>query len=370
MANEQDKDNDMQENKKDKSRKSAIITGVICVLLCIIGALYIWHKQTQKPPVQLDVNSAIATVDIDKLMSKHSDYAKLEKLQAEKILILIKLKSYALNTEQLQPPQVNPASQVFEQVVDEQNNLQEIKTKQQLKEETITKEHEIRQRLSIEKNKAETLITDKYTNAIFNCTMKLDNAENLRLTQEEKDNLLTLLEQLKKERGENVALIEQQYNLKVADELMKWRAQREQELGINVQKIHQIDVQNSLERQQAEQKREAQYLQDRLQMLQARKKDSERLIILLHTKENEINLLKRSILKDIASKAMKIAIQKHLKLVIADAPATLDFFGNIKIDNFDDTVLNGMVVGVDAIDITDDVMAELTNEQMQNNNGK
>lgn len=84
--------------------------------------------------------------------------------------------------------------------------------------------------------------------------MKLDNAENLRLTQEEKDNLLILLEQLKKERGENVALIEQQYNLKVADELMKWRAQREQELGINVQKIHQIDVQNSLERQQAEQK--------------------------------------------------------------------------------------------------------------------
>ena len=95
MANEQDKDNDMQESKKDKSRKSAIITGVICVLLCIIGALYIWYKQTQKPPVQLDVNSAIATVDIDKLMSKHSDYAKLEKLQAEKTLILIKLKSYA-----------------------------------------------------------------------------------------------------------------------------------------------------------------------------------------------------------------------------------------------------------------------------------
>ena len=147
MANEQDKDNDMQENKKDKSRKSAILTGVICVLLCIIGALYIWHKQTQKPPVQLDVNSAIATVDIDKLMSKHSDYAKLEKLQAEKILILIKLKSYALNTEQLQPPQVNPASQVFEQVVDEQNNLQEIKAKQQLKEETNIEKKRIYDRI-------------------------------------------------------------------------------------------------------------------------------------------------------------------------------------------------------------------------------
>ena len=28
------------------------------------------------------------------------------------------------------------------------------------------------------------------------------------------------------------------------------------------------------------------------------------------------------------------------------------------------------ICGADAIDITDDVMAELTNEQMQNNNGK
>lgn len=364
MADEQKDDNNIQQRKdKDKTKKKiSVIVGIICVLLCIIGGVYIWHKHMQKPPVQLDVNSAVATVDIDKLITKHSDYAKLEKLQAEKILILIKLKSYTLNTEELQPPEVNPAAQVFEQVVDEQNNLQEIKAKQQLKEETINKENEIRQKLADDKNKAIATITDKYTNAIFNCTIKLDNAKNLKLTEDEKDKILDTLEQLKKERGELVFSIEQQYNLKVANELMKWRKQREAQLGINVQQIHQMDVQNSLERQQAEQQRDAQYLQDRLQMLQARKKDSERLIILLHTKENEINLLKRSMLKDIASKAMKIAIQKHLKLVIADVPANLDFFGNIKIDSFDNTVLNGMVVGVDSIDITDDVISELTNE--------
>ena len=68
-------------------------------------------------------------------------------------------------------------------------------------------------------------------------------------------------------------------------------------------------------------------------------------------------------LKDISSKATKVAIQKHLKLVVADVPANIDFLGNIKVDNFDDTVLNGMVVGVDSIDITEDVMAELINEQ-------
>lgn len=366
MANEQENDDNNVQVKDDKKRKKiAVVVGIICVLLCVVGVVYIWHKQMQKPPVQLDVSSAVATVDIDKLIQNHSDYAKLEKLQAEKILILIKLKSYTLNTEQLQPPQVNPADQVFEQVVNEQDNLQDIKVKQQLKEETIAKENEIRKRLSSDKNKAIASVTDKYTNAILNCTVKLDNAKNLKLTEEEQNKILDILEQLKAERGEMAASIEQQYNLKVADELMQWRKQREAELGVNVQNVHQKDVQNSLERQQAEQQRDAQYLQDRLQMLQARKKDSERLIILLHTKENEINLLKKSMLKDIASKAMKVAIQKHLKLVIADVPANLDFFGNIKIDNFDNTVLNGMVVGVDAIDITDDVISELTNTQKQ-----
>lgn len=67
-------------------------------------------------------------------------------------------------------------------------------------------------------------------------------------------------------------------------------------------------------------------------------------------------------LKDISSKATKIAIQKHLKLIIADVPSTLDFFGNIKTNSFDNTILNGMVVGVDTIDITDDVIAELENK--------
>lgn len=83
MTNEQEKDNNTLKAKTDRNRKISIIVGVICILVCIIGILYIWHRQKQKPPVQLDVNSAVATVDIDKLLVNHSDYGKLEKLQAE-----------------------------------------------------------------------------------------------------------------------------------------------------------------------------------------------------------------------------------------------------------------------------------------------
>lgn len=361
MADKQEHDSkNIEPKEKNKKVTKASIIGAIVVLLCLSGGGYIWYKNVQKPSAQVEVNSAIGTVNIEKVLAQHSNYAKLEKLQAEKVLILSKLKSYTLNNENLAPPEVNPAEQVFNQVVDEQDNLREIKTRQQLKEESITKENEIRQNLAEEKNKAVEAINSKYTNAILNCTLKLDNAENLNLSAAEKEKLLSILGQLKRERGNMVLALEQQYNLRVADELISWRNQREHELGLSNQQGHQQDVQDSLAKQQQEQARDNQYLQDRLQMLKARKKDSERLVVLLHTKENEINLLRKSMLKDIASRATKIAIQKHLKMVVTDVPMNMDLFGNIRIDNFDENILNGMVVGVDAIDITDDVIAELT----------
>lgn len=363
--NQEINNNEVEELKPDKKKKkstTSILVGIICIVMCILLIGYFWHKQNQKPPVSVDVGSAVATVDVDRLMKQHSDYAKLEKLQAEKFLILSKLKIYTLDENLLKPPTVNPAPDVFVQVVDEQDNLRQIKTRQQLKEESIIKENEIRQNLAKEKDLAIEKINNKYTNAILNCTIKLDNAQNLKLTQEEIDNLLAILKQLKNERGNMVDNIKQQYNIRVANELLTWRQQREAELGLNNQKDHQIDIQDSLAKQQAEQQRDNQYLKDRMQMLKARKQDSARLIVLLHTKDNEINLLRKSILKDISSKATKVAIQKHLKLVIADTPMDMDLFGNIKINNFDNNILSGMVVGVDAIDITDDVINELTSK--------
>ena len=81
--------------------------------------------------------------------------------------------------------------------------------------------------------------------------------------------------------------------------------------------------------------------------------------------------MKKSILKDISSKASKVAIQKHLKLVVANVPFSDNFLGNANTLNFDDNVLNGMVVGVDAVDITDDILTLLRSDRekaLQNDN--
>ncbi|MBM6760714.1 Uncharacterised protein [Megamonas hypermegale] len=353
-----------KEAKQAYNKRNVAIGGIVCLLLIMIGiGYYIWHKNAKTPQPIDGVTSAIAVVDVDKLMPEHVNYNKLLQLQAEKFLILEKLKSYATDTASLEPPEVNPAPNVFENVVDQQDNLRDINLRQQIKEETAVKENEIRANLAEEKNAAIKEITDKYTNEILNCTLKLDNAKNLRLNKEQQDELLDEMERLKVERGKAVFQIEQQFNLRVANELMAWRAEREKQLGLNNLKQHQADVEDSQQRIAQEQQRNNQYMQDRLNMLQARKKDSERLIILLHTKNNEIELLKKSILKDISSKAAKVAIQKHLKLVVANVPFSDNFLGNADSLNFDNNVLNGMVVGVDAIDITDDILTLLRSDR-------
>ncbi len=345
-----------------KKHKSVIIV-IICLILVAAGIFYFWHKNTA-PKVQEDVSSAIATVDIHKLMEKHPDYPKLVRLQIEKMMIFNQLKNYAVDDPSLKSNvEITPAENVFSEVVQEQDNLRNIKSQQQLKEETAAKENELRNKMADERNSAIQELSNRYLNEILNCTVKLDNAKNLRMTQDEKQELLARLETLKKQRGQAVYELEQQFNMRIAKELMDWRQQRAQELGMADASERQKDVEDSQAKQQLEQQRDNQYLQDRLQMMNARKKDSARLLVLLHTKDNEVKLLQKNILKDIGKLATKVAVQKHLKLVVTNVAIDRDGFGNKMNLGFTSNLLNGMVIGVDAEDITDDILNEMQNEQ-------
>ncbi len=353
---------DMAEQQNGIKRKKIII-GVICLVLIAAGIFYFWHKNTA-PKVQEDVSSAIATVDINRLMEKHPDYPKLVRLQIEKMQIFNQLKNYTVDDPALKSNvEITPAENVFSEVVEEQDNLRNIKSQQQLKEETAAKENELRNKMADERNSAIQELSNRYLNEILNCTVKLDNAKNLRMTEDEKQELLSRLETLKKQRGQAVYELEQQFNMRVAKELMDWRQQRAQELGIADASARQKDVEDSQMKQQVERQRDSQYLQDRLEMMNARKKDSARLLVLLHTKDNEVKLLQKNILKDIGKLATKVAVQKHLKLVVTNVAIDREGFGNKMNLGFTSNILSGMVIGVDAEDITNDILNEMQNEQ-------
>lgn len=370
MADEKEKDAGPHEPEAPvlKRRKRInVFAGLLCLLAAGLCIFYIWHKHNSSKPAE-DVPSAVAVVDMDKLVEAHPGYAKLQTLEAEKLVLAARLKSYALDARSERASQdLNPAADVFSEVLDQQDNLRDIQSRQQLKEETAAKENELRNAIADERNQAVQKINDRYYNEILNCTIKLDNAKNLRLTKQEQDELLNRLDELKKERGRAVFELEQQFNLRVAKELVQWRMQREKEMGLGNAAAHQSDAADSAQRQQAERMRDAQYVQDRLQLMNARRKDSIRLLVVLHTKDNEIALLKKSILRDISSKAAKVAIKKHLKLVVANGRLNRDSFSKAGSSPFEQHVFGGIAVGVDAEDITDDILAELKADEQSKN---
>ena len=64
-------DNDEKTGQKTKRNydKRNVIVGVICLLLIAAGIGYIWHKNAKPPQPADDVTSAVAVVDIDRLIA-------------------------------------------------------------------------------------------------------------------------------------------------------------------------------------------------------------------------------------------------------------------------------------------------------------
>lgn len=359
MADIDDVKNEQETVKAQRQSLFRPFGSIICLLIVVTVVGYIWYKNIYKPPLQISGNVVIATVNTEELIKEHPNYAKLQKLKAEKIAILAKLQEYNFDESKIVPPKVEPAVNVFEQVLDEQANLRTIKIKQQVKEDSINQEKIFQQDMATEKEAIIKRVTDRYANAILNCTIKLDNADNLKLTDEQKNQLIDKLAELKQERDAAIAKIKQDYEFLIADKLSTWTKDYEAGLIRASQDSQQAEVADSLAKQQAENAREQKYLQDRKQMLQARKNDSERLIVLLHTKEKEMQLLRKSMIKDIADKAADIAKEQHYDLVLTGESTNLDLFGNIELDNLDNDLLSGMIVSSKSVDITEAVRQAL-----------
>ena len=64
-----------KEAKQAYNKRNVAIGGIVCLLLIMTSiGYYIWHKNTKTPQPIDGVTSAIAVVDVDKLMPEHVNY--------------------------------------------------------------------------------------------------------------------------------------------------------------------------------------------------------------------------------------------------------------------------------------------------------
>ena len=146
-------------------------------------------------------NQGVGIIDIEKVHAAHPDGEQLEQLRAIELRLRLELHE-AMRISELpkpKPPETN--TEVFDEATWQKNaqivisQLAELERKKKLAAEEYRKNSE--PRYIEERNK----IRDQFANEQLNIQLKLQNADNLRLKQEEINELSKRLEEIEFERN-------------------------------------------------------------------------------------------------------------------------------------------------------------------------
>ena len=312
-------------------RKKKILAGVLCCLFFLGTGIYILRKTPPADTVSQVEAPVIGVMDLKKALSLHPRYAQLQRLKAEQKLLQER-------QEEGKQDFSNPPLVIDEKLFAARTELlTEQKRKQRIIEynkQLRAREQQIRNRLAPGWEAEKKEISEASLYAIFNVNLKLENADNLRLSPKERQDLQDLMAALKKERGDKIQAADIRYEKQIAAELEPFYVQLQAQLAEEtaLDRSQQKKAAEALQKQAEEQDRS--FASARSAALQAafvKGKNRD-----LEAKETEITALEDSMVKDIAGKAAKAAILHHLQVIFANP-----------------------VAAVQAVDVTDEVIADL-----------
>ena len=313
-------------------RKKKIILGTaVCVLLFLIGAYYVKQHDVRQQQVPSQA-TLIGVIDLKQAMKEHPRYADLEKLRAQRALLALEGKTRKLAVVNGPALSAQPFTEAGEQQLQQQKN----KLLELQREELAQMEKNLRRATASKRDADRKAVSDLYANDIFNCTLLLGNAESLRLSEPQKNELKQKINDLKQQRAAQMATVEKQYEEYIYSQLQAQRGQYLKENQAADQQSEQRIANETAARVLMANDRNATVLETGHRPFSQTAAEISNTEAALGAKDNEIRLLEDLIVKDIASKAAKSAIGHHLEYVLTD-----------------------VAVNVSAIDVTEEVVSEI-----------
>ena len=312
-------------------RKKKILAGVLFCLFFLGTGIYIMKKPPPLPAASVETAGVTGVIDLKKALAAHPRYAELQRLRAEQKLLQERQQEDKADFS-------NPSLVIDDKLFAARAGLlTQQKQKQRIAEynkQLQAREQEIRRRLAPAWEAEKKAISEASQNAIFNANLKLENADNLRLSPKERQDVQDLINALKKERNDKIKAADIRFEKQIAAELEPFYTQLQTQLA------------QETEADRSQQTREAELLQKQakeqdekfssarsaaLQEVFAKGKNRD-----LESKEQEIAVLEDTMIKEIAGKAAKAAILHHLQVIFANPVAV-----------------------VQAVDVTEEVTADL-----------
>ena len=189
---------------------------------------------------------------------------------------------------------------------------------------------------------------NQFLNEILNIKLKLQNADNMRLTDEEIKKLNSRLEEIQIERNKIQKNLIEQWTKEIAD-------YAEQSVKDDIEKLKEKAKQSmdkvkqeALQSQIAAQKRNNDAMQQVMTETQNRMEKRQQLLAQLEDVTNRREETEKNLIESIGEKATKLAVIHKLNLLL------------ISRENFDDDQFGGKIFpSTDTLDLTEEILKEI-----------
>lgn len=352
-----------------RGHRREVLVGLVCCLgLVLLGGYVLYRATAPKPQTATPAASAEAgLIDMEKVLQAHPDYDKLQDLRQECHRLELETGDVS-DIMSVQSPEVD--SQPFDDSVWQKNAHEVIGKRAELERRERKLKQDYAKAIEPEYEARREAIEAQYQNEIVNLNLKIDNQKSMHNFRDDKAAMAQELadweqerDDIQRERGKAIRALEEERLQDIADyvqrqigpELASWQAQ-----------LPQLQAQQESEaaRKQSEaQSRDSAAMEQQLQVAQSVQERLEKRQE-LQTKQNELQALEAKIYNDISGRAAKVAIIHHLTIIMANEQKDLlhllpaDTTAYMPVQLMPPASLD-TVIGIDTIDVTDELVAEM-----------
>ncbi len=302
-----------------QTKRREIFAGSVCLLIVLVAVIFFLPKR-ESPAEKSD----IAVMRMEEVLAAHPSYGHLCALRAEEQTLRLLVRDLPAQPD-LTPPETDSAP--FEDSVWQKNAQVVLSTRVELEREQKRLTEVYRKQTEEDYEARRKAIDDEYLNAILNINLKIDNQRAMHGPQVSEEELVrerarweAERDALKQERGERQMALYRQWQEEIRARVA---ARIEPQQAAWTQRAHAvIDAQKAeAERLKNEVGERSAKEMERARAAQEEKSERAARIMRLTSVHAEAEALTAEILRDVRSRAAKIAIQYHLALVLASPEA-------------------------------------------------
>ena len=301
-----------------QTRRKEILAGSICVIVLL--AVWFLRPSSEVPTSE----SEIGTIRLAEVLAAHPSYVHLCELRAEEQTLTLLLRDLPKLPE-IEPPKTDEAP--FEDSVWQKNAQTVVSTRVELEREQKRLTEVYRKQTEADYEARRKAIDDEYLNAILNINLKIDNQRAMHgpdVTAEELSRERTRWEAereaLKLERGERQMALHRQWEAEIRARVAAriepkqaaWMKQAQE--TVDAQKAEADRLKKEVEERSSAEMERALAAQEGESVLAQR-------AMRLAAVRAEADALEAEIMRDVRSRAAKLAIQYHFSLVLASPEA-------------------------------------------------